>query len=395
MKIKTKSPSNFLLSAGFLSAIVTALSPNGAIQIKIGMEMPYALPPASAATVIDRINAVFLRIDQLNNQNSSLIAPNVQLVGVWNNPGTSKPKSISGAFSLVNQPVAALIGSAQSGYTTLSAYISNVGPNGPIPQCDGSSTSPSLSNKELFPTFFRTIPSDSAAGIALAGFVNSNNWAYVATVFTDDSYGSGLNSAFVTAARTLNITIATQQQLTFSANGITVDAAKIVSSNIKSLDARIILFFGYYNDLYTLLKEAKKAEIYGDGYAWISSDSMSSITSKYPNNLTDFTGLLYFFPKERTSNPVADGFDSYFIANRTSDVIKAQYTNAYPGDTSISAVKTTPASYVYFFASCVDAIALYINAAVDSLVALGLTRDSAIQQIASGIRITLSSLYFI
>ena len=369
-------------SSLFLSTIlssVAALSPNGAVQIKVGLDFPF-VNGSSVASLIDQINTVFLRLDQLNNQNASLIAPNVQLVGIWSNPKLEVSAAISGAFALINQNITALVGSGYSSYTTLSAYISNVGLNGPIPHCDGSSSSPALSSKSKYPTFFRTIPSDAATGTAMAGFVISQGWNYVATAYSDDSYGSGLNTAFVTAARAAGITILTQQVGVYTPEGFSETVANNIALNIQSSDARIIMYFGYDTDLLPLIAAAKKVGVYGPGYAWISDDALSIISGD-PKN---FAGLLYFFPKERDDNANTASFESYKAANVTSNAIKARYAASYPGDSSWEFVTRTPTDYDWFTASCVDALVMYMDSAVKSWVSQGRTIDSAVQQLATG-----------
>ena len=54
-----------------------------------------------------------------------------------------------------------------------------------------ASTSPHLSNKELYPTFFRTVPSDAGQGAAMVDLIYGAGWRKVLVIHSNDEYGSG------------------------------------------------------------------------------------------------------------------------------------------------------------------------------------------------------------
>ena len=354
-----------------------SLSSTGDIVIRIGIVTPLE------GLLIDQIEASFMRIDQLNNQNSSLISPNVKLEGIWKNPGSQAAAAISSAYELVNtQEVAAMIGSGYSSYTTLSAYISNFAPKGSIPHCDGSSTSPLLSNKGTYPQFFRTIPTDILCGQSMAQYAVIQKWLNIATIFSDSKYGSGLNTAFVDAARALNITILTQQTFLEKTIATSSAVARNIVLSIKESNARIIMYFGQPGDLKILITEAKKEGIYGLGYAWVSADAMSNIPK---SETIDYSGLLYFYPKERAANSVTTAFESYHAANHTSAAIVARYEASYPGSNNYLSASPIVTDYGWFTASCIDALAMYMEAAVQKISqAGGISIDDAARVLATG-----------
>lgn len=93
-----------------------------------------------------------------------------------------------------------------------------------IPQISYFSTGTTLANKILYPTFMRTIPSDSATGVAMAQVINYFGWTHVGVIVGSDSYSiscmsvilfiSVINELFLVyqsfyqAATQLNFTIA-------------------------------------------------------------------------------------------------------------------------------------------------------------------------------------------
>ncbi len=83
-------------------------------------------------------------------------------------------------------PVLAVVGGASS---RISTTVSTLFSADNIPQISYSSTSPTLSNKNIYRTFFRTIPSDLHQAKAIADILGHFNWTYVSIVASDDEYG--------------------------------------------------------------------------------------------------------------------------------------------------------------------------------------------------------------
>lgn len=83
-------------------------------------------------------------------------------------------------------PVIAVVGGASS---SISTSVSTVFSTDNIPQISYSSTSPTLSNKDVYRTFFRTIPSDLYQAKAIADILQYFKWTYVSIVVSDDEYG--------------------------------------------------------------------------------------------------------------------------------------------------------------------------------------------------------------
>ena len=61
-----------------------------------------------------------------------------------------------------------------------------------VPQVCYGATNPALANKDVYPYFLRTIPSDSLQGGALASVVSILNYTRVAILSNTDAYGSGV-----------------------------------------------------------------------------------------------------------------------------------------------------------------------------------------------------------
>lgn len=81
------------------------------------------------------------------------------------------------------------IGVVESLTSTLTRHLSNILSFTEIPIVSNIATTTSLSNKNSYPNFFRTIPSDSVFAQALVDFVLMYNWSFVSVMATEDWYG--------------------------------------------------------------------------------------------------------------------------------------------------------------------------------------------------------------
>ena len=73
--------------------------------------------------------------------------------------------------------------------SSVSASCSHLLSAGNIPQISYASTSPLLSQKNLYPNFLRTIPSDLQQIVVITDLLKVMNWTYVSLIASDDQYG--------------------------------------------------------------------------------------------------------------------------------------------------------------------------------------------------------------
>ncbi|XP_063273447.1 taste receptor type 1 member 3 [Prinia subflava] len=77
-----------------------------------------------------------------------------------------------------------------------------------IPQVSYGASSETLSNTELYPSFYRTVPSDKNLVEAVVLLLNQFGWNWVAVVGSDDEYGRAARALFLGTAGANNICIA-------------------------------------------------------------------------------------------------------------------------------------------------------------------------------------------
>ncbi|KAJ3274781.1 hypothetical protein HDV01_001984 [Terramyces sp. JEL0728] len=319
---------------------VNCLSPNGTILIKVGLLLDFE---SGVGDMTDPIEAVFLRIDQLNRENTSLIHPNAQLVPtLLNNQAVTKQLILDTLQMTVLNEIF-ILGTGASSATIISSLILQ---NYNIPMCCGASTNPTLSRKDLYGNFFRTIPNDNAATLAMAQYIVFNGWSKIATINTDEDYGNGAISSFLQVTGQYNISVLSRQSVETNVDSST---AANVAQQILSADARIIIYFGMQPQYELIVEAAAKVGVYGPGYVWLTTDAIAGITPT-----PSLVGTIYLFPLERADGPVADAYDAYWKANRM---------NMPNPPANLSSVDYSGA-YGYFYSSCVDLMVLGMDALV-------------------------------
>ncbi|KAJ3105626.1 hypothetical protein HDU97_007833 [Phlyctochytrium planicorne] len=246
--------------------------------------------------------------------------------------GAGESYAIRSGFNLYNAGVTAVIGTS---YSFMTQALSSVMDAYGIPVCDGASTSPTLSNKAMYPNFFRTVPQDNQQAYAMIGFLLYQKWSEIAIVASQDSYGQNLADKLMSIAKTRGITVTVREN--FFARS--PDYSLLISSISNSL-SRIIVFCGNGDDFVDIARAASAAGIYKPGYAWITSDAVKLAASFSTVGLEYINGAINVFPSEG-QGPLYTKFLSQWAATN-----KTRYPQAVSG---------TFQPYMLFYVNCLDA----------------------------------------
>ncbi|XP_072895142.1 extracellular calcium-sensing receptor-like [Hemitrygon akajei] len=228
------------------------------------------------------------------NRDQNLL-PNVTLGYRIHDSCASPSQSLRAALTLINGqekvipevkcngavPIPVIIG--ESGSTQSISISRAVAPFG-IPMISYFSTCACLSNKEEFPTFFRTVPSDLFQAKALAQLVKHFGWTWIGTIAGDNEYGRYGVQAFSEQVKHSGVCIAFSETIlrTYPKERI----LKIVDT-IKTSTAKVILAFTSEGDFYPLLREIVHQNI--TGIQWIASEAW--ITAARPSTKENFKSL--------------------------------------------------------------------------------------------------------
>ena len=165
-----------------------------------------------------------------------------------------------------------------------------------LPQISPSSTAESLSNKEQFDFFFRTVPPDSGQVQVMYNLVKLFNWTYVSIIYTDDLYGE---SGFRELQRVFEedrICIANIIPLAPKANSTAYEDAvdKLMMNYRKNATAVILFAHGRTAYGVTQAWQRKNSLTTEDERTWILSDGAARL-------IIDAKRMLGVYPTSRSS----------------------------------------------------------------------------------------------
>ncbi|XP_078524850.1 extracellular calcium-sensing receptor-like [Lissotriton helveticus] len=151
-------------------------------------------------------------------------------------------------------------------------------------------TSPLLSDRKLFPAFFRTIPSDDSQSRGLAQLLIHFGWTWVGLLADDSDYGQQgieilkqeLDSAGACVAFSENIMLSRADRNAFH-----------IVRVIKNTTANAIVIFSLDSEILPIIEEVWRENV--TGKIWIASESWSTspllLEKKYSNILNGTIGF--------------------------------------------------------------------------------------------------------
>ena len=98
------------------------------------------------------------------------------------------------------------------------------------------STSPDLSNRQRFPYFFRTVPSDQYQAQAMIDIVLHFNWSYISIVYENSNYGVQGIEEVKKLASANDVCVAVKEMIPRDGNESAYD--RIMANLQKATDAK-------------------------------------------------------------------------------------------------------------------------------------------------------------
>ncbi|XP_069072198.1 extracellular calcium-sensing receptor-like [Pleurodeles waltl] len=181
---------------------------------------------------------------------------------------TGKEEPIPNYQCWTNRPLAAIIGDSVS---TRSIILAHILSRYRYPQISYSSTSPLLSDRNQFPSFFRTIPSSESQIAGLVQMVIQFGWTWVGLLVDDSDYGQHgftlLKEKLVMAGTCIEFS---EYILT---SRVDKNALRIVQV-LKTSTTKVVIIFSNDIDLAPVLNELVREDI--TGKIWVASDGWST-----------------------------------------------------------------------------------------------------------------------
>ncbi|NXN40779.1 TS1R3 protein, partial [Rhinoptilus africanus] len=176
-----------------------------------------------------------------------------------------------------------------------------------IPQVSYGASSEQLSNTELYPSFYRTVPSDKNLVEAVVLLLNRFGWNWIATVGSDDEYGRGAQGLFLSVAGNHSICIAFEGLIpTDLADPKAQTQLEDTIKLINNTKVNTIVLFAFSQPAQALLEQSIRMglseKVWIGTEAWILSDTTASIP-----NIQSIGTVLGFIMKAGT----VPGFQKY------------------------------------------------------------------------------------
>ena len=150
-----------------------------------------------------------------------------------------------------------------------------------IPQVSYGSTTPVLSNKDIYGYFLRTVPSNSFQGKAMVDVARYFGWSYVMTVYSSGQYGERGMEKFYEEAERAGICIAMKKKLPafptegdfFSTIQELLQTRKRHSRGQSHDKLAVVVLFCIQRDNRDLVRAANKVLKNGERFTWVASNS--------------------------------------------------------------------------------------------------------------------------
>ncbi|KAK2847375.1 hypothetical protein Q5P01_010374 [Channa striata] len=222
--------------------------------------------------------AMIFAIEEINN--SLKLLPGITLGYQIHDSCASVPMAVKVAFQLTNGldsyfytndnclqsgMVMAVVGESSTGQ---SFAMSRVIGSFDIPQVSHFATCACLSNKQQYPSFFRTIPSDQFQAEALAKLVIQFGWTWIGAVRSDSDYGNNGMASFLKAVHKEGICVEYSESFNrFQPHS----RIQRVADVIRRSTAVVIVAFVSFGDMKTLMEELSYKPF--SPHQWIGSEA--------------------------------------------------------------------------------------------------------------------------
>ncbi|XP_036934165.1 extracellular calcium-sensing receptor-like [Acanthopagrus latus] len=235
-------------------------------------------------------------IDEIN-RNSNLL-PNVTLgYSLFDNCGKlaigfraalsliggPKEQFILDEICVGTPPVIGIVGDSSS---TRSIAISSVLGSYRVPMVSYFATCSCLSDRQKFPSFFRTIPSDAFQVRAMIQILKRFGWTWAGLLVSDDDYGLHAARSFQSdLAHSGGGCLAYLEVLPWGSDQ--VELRRIVDVMKKST-ARVVIVFAHQSHIMNLMQEVMRQNV--TGLQWLASEAWTTATVLQTPDLMPYLG---------------------------------------------------------------------------------------------------------
>ncbi|UJR11060.1 hypothetical protein I4U23_015244 [Adineta vaga] len=163
-----------------------------------------------------------------------------------------------------------LVGIIGPGYSRESHVMASFAAKLGIPVISYSATDPTLSDRRSYPAFYRTVPSDNIAALAIAKLFIRFNWTQCIIIYQNDEFGSGGLDAISSALSDQNIAVTDTIIFDIATLSIRGDLQPLLTKN----SARIVILWAMGTYATIIINNALRVDVLGPQFTWILSSSI-------------------------------------------------------------------------------------------------------------------------
>eukprot|EP00753_Platysulcus_tardus_P015624 PLAT5145.1.p1 GENE.PLAT5145.1~~PLAT5145.1.p1 ORF type:complete len:1038 (+),score=560.56 PLAT5145.1:105-3218(+) len=314
---RQRSPAGLLALAAVV-ALLACAAPARA-EPKIGLLYPLTKHPSGA----QRAAAALLALRDFNRGHTDVF-PDLPADVISGPPigsivsDTEASNSVSLVAALAQVQDAGAVGFLGAAGSSRSKVVQLVADAYNVPQISYSSTAAELSDKSLYPTFFRTCPSDGLQGRLLANMANEFEWDRVAVLYVDNTYGRGIREVFASyVPSNMRVTLRRLPP------GGSDEAIMAVLNEVKETLPRLRAFVAATSGdaAVQLMKLAQSAGLTGEGYGWLVADGImqGSVVERVGEAMRGVVGVA---PSVGSAdNPVYSAFLNMWRQQQVNDTL--------------------------------------------------------------------------
>ena len=227
-------------------------------------------------------------------------------------------------FAVSTSNIVGIVGPRLSQEThVIAAFAENIG----IPVVSYTATDSDLSSKSAYPAFYRTIPPDAAAVLAIIQLFKRFNWTSCVIIYQNDAYGYSGMRMISEAFLKNNFNVKEMIKFDMATGTISGDFKHYLTNS----GTRIVILWAIPISTSIILQQALDHDLLGPHFLWILSSSLSlhGFNQTYSPKLV---GML-------TVEPATGGI---FHAQINTSLLHAAYAvwkeyeaDTFPGDNSV------------------------------------------------------------
>lgn len=260
------------------------------------------------------------------------------------------------------------IGIVESVTSTNSRHLSKLLSFVDIPIVSNIATSISLSNKNLYPNFFRTIPSDGVFVRALVDFILMYNWYYVSILSSSNWYGfdgrHALENIFSKTSICIDMNEVVQEQ--YDDRKLYSILEKLKNRRLNSLSSNVVIIYALNYIAKRILKAAEKINL--QGITWILSDGTDA-SIWYKDINPNIIGGTFIFGHYGGESPQFQDYFNNLFQNKDKNYLVQQYCskNNITTEHDFKNAFSSSLPYVGFIRNAVYSLAIALKDYIDSV----------------------------